>query len=1355
MSSSMKSDWFDAEMPEDDFLFGFPMTSLENTFSANNEGAKNESSDNNGSSNTNHHHHHHHHSANPTGGVGADTLDNSDSIDFNAFNDMYNINPFETTDITSNNTISNGSGSRDTKHSPNTNLSNMILPPFSVKSKKAQGSQDENSLSNVKQEGGENNNETMPCEETSNNGRSGGNVRSRSFTGSMGSQVGSRPTETNIPTVLPMKRAATDISNNNRDHSRTLEMPADYGHESDSDCSGQIIKGKSSGTDCETPDTSDTSYTSSMFSSHSGSGDNGYLNGGCPPIKKRKRLSPDQTQTLIQLFEQVPKPCSELRVRLGKQLGMTAREVQVWFQNRRAKLKRETRVTPFPTMGYSSEQINVHSQQSLAPQSFGFRPKHLHQQSQHNPLSRFSGGTGFLGAGMVGPMLLDGNGGPGSSSGPKQASVLGPRYGTTPQSMMFNEQGIGSPSYLMNGNTPSGESARSSSLSGFSPTTNRNNGMTVNGTNNSATGTNGVTHGLGNIGHMGNSMFSNQSNMSQYPGLQDPFYSNASANGITAHGPGNPMAAAGGGGGGGGPGMSTSSALSPPANLMNGGGSGGGRAPIGGGSGGGGGGWLGIKRPNGSNYSLISTDGRVPGTSSSVAMPNCLQPSSRQMSSVSSGPAMSVDREGNNGMPMRPDQPFSSRLDYIDAFGRAGINITRPPFSNNFMTTSVLPTIPSSGGRQFNNDGNGNNNHSSSSSGSGGGGLVAPKDYSSYKDLAFLYNNTDDKGESSGIPSEEILQARQKNFNHMAFIGGGGGGGGAPNGYNHNGRGNMMGRTLSGIELGGLNSDAMMRASMDENDRLKLFQMKLQSAQQNNKRATFVGFAGHNKSHSISQIPISPIQNEPSQGSNADGAASAKCAEKKNIDFSGLLDNPSINSKSNTPTTSSTANCLNNNKDDDYCGGKNSKDDFFKTLMSLSQNPDNNAFSDILSNSSKGYSEWLDLEFRKNESSSSSSSGGGGGIGTNTIAAESGTPESISPDNQSPRKDSLSLSMLGFNDENDNDNTNIDISKSSSAQKSSSATTTTTTTTTTNSYQGDSKECGQTSNSNSTTPDMARNKDSSYRRDSKALDTPSPIRSQGCLRQLERNSISLGGTKDNSHTNGESCASASDHITTATNTTAKTSQEQLISSLSLDTTTNSLFSSEELMIQLNSSNSKGLENNTSNGLDILLQLSNNNNVGSGQNNPVDDGDDDDDIKNAFEVVGNNNNDEDKKNHHHHHQHLDNFVHIKDEKYATSSDKGSFKSLSPNLHDNSERSLKNPKNIKQEKDDDANKRNDVNSSWYGSKSKSSASHDHDDNNDNQQDPEDCNDENILAAFSNNSLQDLFHLNTSDILSFNDN
>ncbi|KAI9471178.1 hypothetical protein LPJ78_004228 [Coemansia sp. RSA 989] len=56
-------------------------------------------------------------------------------------------------------------------------------------------------------------------------------------------------------------------------------------------------------------------------------------------VKHRRRTTKEQLALLEGTFKTTPKPSSEVRKALASKLCMTAREVQIWFQNRRAKQK--------------------------------------------------------------------------------------------------------------------------------------------------------------------------------------------------------------------------------------------------------------------------------------------------------------------------------------------------------------------------------------------------------------------------------------------------------------------------------------------------------------------------------------------------------------------------------------------------------------------------------------------------------------------------------------------------------------------------------------------------------------------------------------------------------------------------------------------------------------------------------------------------------------------------------------------------------------------------------------------------------------------------------------------------------
>jgi len=80
------------------------------------------------------------------------------------------------------------------------------------------------------------------------------------------------------------------------------------------------------------------------------------------PKKKRTRTTIEQLRILQRAFLTDPMPNSNARVALAKRLGMTARAVQVWFQNRRAKEKLEAKRVVQGTQGSSAF---VHARNSL------------------------------------------------------------------------------------------------------------------------------------------------------------------------------------------------------------------------------------------------------------------------------------------------------------------------------------------------------------------------------------------------------------------------------------------------------------------------------------------------------------------------------------------------------------------------------------------------------------------------------------------------------------------------------------------------------------------------------------------------------------------------------------------------------------------------------------------------------------------------------------------------------------------------------------------------------------------------------------------------------------------------------
>lgn len=67
-------------------------------------------------------------------------------------------------------------------------------------------------------------------------------------------------------------------------------------------------------------------------------------NNNQPPLKpKRRRANAKQLKVLNSVFDRTFFPSTQLRAELGRQLGMSPRTVQIWFQNRRQAIRTRER----------------------------------------------------------------------------------------------------------------------------------------------------------------------------------------------------------------------------------------------------------------------------------------------------------------------------------------------------------------------------------------------------------------------------------------------------------------------------------------------------------------------------------------------------------------------------------------------------------------------------------------------------------------------------------------------------------------------------------------------------------------------------------------------------------------------------------------------------------------------------------------------------------------------------------------------------------------------------------------------------------------------------------------------------
>jgi hypothetical protein len=85
--------------------------------------------------------------------------------------------------------------------------------------------------------------------------------------------------------------------------------------------------------------------------------------------KKRQRTSPEQLAILEQIFQTDKMPNQQTRVQLADQLGMSSRRVQIWFQNKRAKVKRSQMKEGSADGSPSSSQNGLRDSTSSSPSS--------------------------------------------------------------------------------------------------------------------------------------------------------------------------------------------------------------------------------------------------------------------------------------------------------------------------------------------------------------------------------------------------------------------------------------------------------------------------------------------------------------------------------------------------------------------------------------------------------------------------------------------------------------------------------------------------------------------------------------------------------------------------------------------------------------------------------------------------------------------------------------------------------------------------------------------------------------------------------------------------------------------------
>jgi hypothetical protein len=154
-----------------------------------------------------------------------------------------------------------------------------------------------------------------------------------------------------------------------------------------------------------------------------------------PPLKaKRKRASPSQLSVLNRVFNQTYFPSTELRIELGKHLGMSPRTVQIWFQNKRQSLRSRTR-----RFSFSSTEADEEDAEETAASVYYTQQMYHYEMSgcPSSPPWTPTGGSGSFANDSDYPFILPP---PSTSSGSSPAGSASPMSASSPVMMMDQDE---------------------------------------------------------------------------------------------------------------------------------------------------------------------------------------------------------------------------------------------------------------------------------------------------------------------------------------------------------------------------------------------------------------------------------------------------------------------------------------------------------------------------------------------------------------------------------------------------------------------------------------------------------------------------------------------------------------------------------------------------------------------------------------------------------------------------------------------------------------------------------------------------------------------------------------------------
>ncbi|KAI0780031.1 hypothetical protein C8Q74DRAFT_734973 [Fomes fomentarius] len=96
-----------------------------------------------------------------------------------------------------------------------------------------------------------------------------------------------------------------------------------------------------------------------------------------PVKKKRKRADAEQLKVLNETYNRTAFPSTEERIELAKKLGMSARSVQIWFQNKRQAMRQSSRqaaasAPPTTSQPYAAPSLSTPQPAAPLPQTGGY-----------------------------------------------------------------------------------------------------------------------------------------------------------------------------------------------------------------------------------------------------------------------------------------------------------------------------------------------------------------------------------------------------------------------------------------------------------------------------------------------------------------------------------------------------------------------------------------------------------------------------------------------------------------------------------------------------------------------------------------------------------------------------------------------------------------------------------------------------------------------------------------------------------------------------------------------------------------------------------------------------------------------